>query len=260
MNTLLLDLSPEQGGWYRRQEVSQLELDGQRQVVRLGIPDGRWQKQTEKRLIRQIEKLARRCSAKYAVLGDALVGSIKGGKALQACGLSLCDGVPLHAPLYPMAVRKLAKESGVNLMERPVTITGDMNEVVGFIWRMKDEVKYFAVAGGAEYADLITYLYDEFGISVRLVEEAHSGICVAAGGQRERLESNLVLDFHGTDEKAIRVSVDMGQWSQWLGEVAEGSNLGVVEALLRMLGEQPEEALPRYCRSISLLRGKSVRL
>ncbi len=260
MNTLLLDLSKEQNKWHRRREVSQLELDGQRQVVRLGIPDERWQKQTDKKLVRQIGKVARRCGAQYAVLGDALMGSGKGGKALQESGLTFCDGTPLHMPLYPAAVHKLAKESGVNLMESPVTITGDINEVVGFIWQMKDEVKYFAVAGGAEYADLITYLYDEYGISVRLVEEAHSGICVAAGGQKERLEGNLVLDFSGTNEKAIRVSLDMGQWSQRLGEITKGSNLGAAEALLRMLGEQPAEALPRYCKGISLLREKPVRL
>ena len=260
MNTLLLDLSLEQGRWYRRKEVSQLEFGEQRKMVRLGIADDKWDRQTDKKLVRQIGKVAQRCEVKYAVLGDALEGNGKGEKVLQESGLVLCDGTTLHALLYPMAVRKLAKEAGLSLMERPVTITGNIEEVVGFVWQMKDEVKYFAVAGGPEYADLITYLYDEYGISVRLVEEAHSGICVAAGGQRERLTGNLVLDFSGTDEKAIRVSLNMGEWSQRLGEVAEGSNLGAAEALMRMLGEQPEEALTRYCKSILLMRGKSVRL
>ena len=80
MNTLLLDLSVTQNKWHRRQEISQLELDGQRQMVRIGIPDDRWKKQTDKKLVRQIGKLARRSKAEYAVLGDALIGSGKVGK------------------------------------------------------------------------------------------------------------------------------------------------------------------------------------
>lgn len=203
-------------------------------------------------------KTARKYRADYAVLGDGL--QEKGEALLMNSGLKICNGSILHAPLYPPAVRKLAKEAGIGLMEQPVTVAGHAEAVVEFILRMKEEVKYFAVAGGAEYADLITYLYDEYGIGVRLVEEAHSGICVAADGCTERLQSNLTLNFRENAGNAIRVAPNMGRWNEWLENMAERSNLGVAEALLRMLGEEPKEAIMRYCEDVSLIRGKSDRV
>lgn len=206
-------------------------------------------------LSKRVAKTARKYRVDYAVLGDGLQGTEE--TLLMNSGLKICNGSILHAPLYPMAVRKLAKEAGIGLMEQPVTVAGHAEAVVEFILRMKEEVKYFALAGGAEYADLITYLYDEYGIGVRLVEEAHSGICVAAGGSAERLQSTLTLNFHGNSRNAIRIEPDMGRWNEWLGNLAARSNLGVAEALLRMLGEEPKEAIMRYCGSVSLIRGKS---
>lgn len=205
--------------------------------------------------VRRIAKTARKYRAEYAVLGDGLRN--RGETLLSGSGLKICNGSVLHAPLYPMAVRKLAEEAGIALMEQPVTVAGNADEVVEFILRMKEDVKYFAVAGGAEYADLITYLYDEYGIGVRLVEEAHSGICVAASGHAERLQSKLTINFCENAGDAIRIEPDMGRWNEWLGNLAARSNLGVAEALLRMLGEEPKEAIIRYCGSVSLIRGKS---
>lgn len=206
-------------------------------------------------VVRRIAKTARKYRAEYAVLGEGLRES--GESLLLESGLKICSGSVLHAPLYPMAVRKLAEEAGIGLMEQTVTVAGDTDEVVEFILRMKEEVKYFAVAGGAEYADLITYLYDEYGIGVRLVEEAHSGICVAASGDAERLQSDLTLNFCQNAGESIRIEPDMGRWNEWLGDLAARSNLGVTEALLRMLGEEPKEAIMRYCESVSLIWGKS---
>ncbi len=260
MNALVLDVHQEKGRWDRKKEVSQQEIKPQQEMYHYSLPSGIWQKEKEQKLVHQISKWTLRRSIAFAALGDGLRGNEKGKEALRESGVNVCDGHALYPPLYPKAVRKLAKEAGINLMEQPVTICGSEAEIVEFIWRMKEEIRYFAVAGSQLYADLITYLYDEYGISVRLVEEAHSGICVAAGGQRERLSGELVLDFDGVNGKGIRAEVDFGEWSQKIRGMADGRNLGAAEALFRLLGEEPTEAVERYCRGISLFREKAVQL
>ncbi len=260
MNALVLDVHPEKGRWDRKKEILKQEIKPQQDMYHFSFPKGIWQKGNQQKLVRQISKLTVRHGVSFAALGDNLSGDKKGNQALKECGMNICNGRVLYPPLYPKAVRKLAKEAGINLMEQTVTVSGNETEIVEFIWKMKDEVRYFAVAGPQLYADLITYLYDEYGICVRLVEEAHTGICVAVGGEKERLSGELVLDFEGTDGKRIGAKADFGEWSQRISKIANESNFGAAEALFRLLGEEPAEAAEQYCRKISLFRKKPVQL